>query len=214
MPGFRGRSAATGIGKSLGDCLGWTSIEYEAADGPMPMKTRKWLFFALTSLVMLPGLMAGSWILAESAIEATSGQEFCSAFLTMRPFAETYALDVHDGNNPRGLTTACIACHLPHDSPASYLSRFAHFESRALGLHTQPLINGFRKSEQADNARLHRFQWGHAVPVRAAEADHDQADAGKGSEHRLGGRPGGRPFGVSRVEVSAFRPSPAMPRAP
>ncbi|AFL73045.1 cytochrome c3 family protein [Thiocystis violascens] len=85
------------------------------------MKTRKWLFFPLTSLVILPGLMAGSWILAESAIEATSGQEFCSACHTMRPFAETYALDVHGGSNPRGLTTACSACHLPHDSPASYL---------------------------------------------------------------------------------------------
>lgn len=39
------------------------------------------------------------------------------------------------------------------------------------------------------------------MPVRAAEADDDQADAGKGPEHHLGGTLGGRPVGVSRIEV-------------
>lgn len=81
----------------------------------------KWLSLAFLSLIVLAIIVAGSWALTESAIQATSDASFCSVCHTMKPFAETHALDLHGGQNPKGLSAACADCHLPHDSPGAYL---------------------------------------------------------------------------------------------
>lgn len=85
------------------------------------MKTLKWLSITLAAALLLSLVVSASWVVTENAIQATSGQEFCSVCHTMKPFAETYAQDVHGGNNPKGLSAACADCHLPHESQSGYL---------------------------------------------------------------------------------------------
>ncbi|NEV63964.1 cytochrome c3 family protein [Thiorhodococcus minor] len=85
------------------------------------MKSLKWVVISFTVAALLAVIVSGSWILTESALQATSGEAFCSTCHSMTPFAETYAADVHGGNNPKGLAAACADCHLPHDSESGYL---------------------------------------------------------------------------------------------
>ncbi|MGB5832550.1 MAG: NapC/NirT family cytochrome c [Thiohalocapsa sp.] len=87
----------------------------------MTMKILKWLAITLGALTLLSVVVSGSWVVTETALQATSGQEFCTVCHTMKPFAEAYAADVHGGNNPKGLSAACANCHLPHDSQTGYL---------------------------------------------------------------------------------------------
>ncbi len=85
------------------------------------MKTFKWLSITLAAALLLSLFVSASWVVTENVVQATSGQEFCSVCHTMKPFAETYAQDIHGGNNPQGLSAACADCHLPHDSQSGYL---------------------------------------------------------------------------------------------
>lgn len=86
-----------------------------------PMKTRNWMFLVLGLCLAAPVLVAGSWILTQGALESTAGAQFCSVCHTMRPFAASYAADIHGGANPKGLMAACANCHLPHTGPTDYL---------------------------------------------------------------------------------------------
>lgn len=108
------------------------------------MKTLKWLSLASVSLVLLTVLVAGAWIVTESAMQATSGAAFCSVCHTMEPFVETHALDIHGGRNPKGLSAACADCHLPHDSPGAYLRAKASTGLRDIGAE---LIAMFREPD-------------------------------------------------------------------
>jgi len=57
-----------------------------------------------------------------AAIKATSDDKFCvSCHSWMDPMGESYSHDIHGGNNPHGIKTKCVSCHLPHDSLANYL---------------------------------------------------------------------------------------------
>ncbi|EXJ16816.1 cytochrome c3 family protein [Imhoffiella purpurea] len=85
------------------------------------MKIRIWIFLILGLCVLTPAFVAGSWILTQSALEATAGAEFCSVCHTMKPFAESHAADVHGGANPKGLVAPCANCHLPHTGRTDYL---------------------------------------------------------------------------------------------
>lgn len=87
------------------------------------------LVVALVFVVLLLGVTA-SWMITQSALEATSGPDFCTTCHTMEPFARTFRKDVHGGSNRRGLAAQCTDCHLRHDNVASYLWTKARF-----GLH-------------------------------------------------------------------------------
>jgi cytochrome c-type protein NapC len=83
--------------------------------------TLKRLVVLLGALAVLGVFAIASWSLTESAIQATSDTAFCGVCHSMKPFVETHLLDVHGGQNPKGLSAACADCHLPHDSPTTYL---------------------------------------------------------------------------------------------
>ncbi len=85
------------------------------------MKKRAWLFLAVGAAVILPAITAGSWVMTETLVQATSGEDFCTTCHGMAPFAESYRQDIHGGNNTKGLMAACVACHLPHDAPSHML---------------------------------------------------------------------------------------------
>lgn len=85
------------------------------------MKTLKWLSILLGGALLLSAFVSGSWVLTETALQATSGEQFCSVCHTMRTFAEAYSDDTHGGNNPKGLSAACTDCHLPHEGQVGYL---------------------------------------------------------------------------------------------
>lgn len=85
-------------------------------------RMRIWLLAAAPVLIILiPGVMAGGWILTDTAMEATSDRAFCTACHSMAPFAQAYDQDSHGGRNPGGVAAACVDCHLPHEGPARYL---------------------------------------------------------------------------------------------
>ncbi|WPL18460.1 Cytochrome c-type protein TorC [Thiorhodovibrio winogradskyi] len=75
----------------------------------------------LLLIVLVPAVMAMSWVGTETVIQQTSDAPFCTSCHSMTPFAETHAKDVHGGNNAGGVVAQCTDCHLPHDSPRNYL---------------------------------------------------------------------------------------------
>jgi len=85
------------------------------------MKIIKWLLILLFVALLLGGLASGGWILTETAVQATSDKAFCGRCHSMQPFVASYEQGVHGGKNPQGLVAQCVDCHLPHDSPTSYL---------------------------------------------------------------------------------------------
>lgn len=96
-------------------------MKHQAGVSRTPMKTLKWLSVSLVGILLLSVFVSGSWIVTDTALQATSGDEFCSLCHTMKPFAEAYSEDIHGGKNPKGLSAACADCHLPHDSRSGYL---------------------------------------------------------------------------------------------
>ncbi len=86
------------------------------------MKTLiKWLLLLLLFALLLAGLASGGWILTETVVQASSGKAFCGRCHTMQPFVASYEQAAHGGGNPQGVVAQCVDCHLPHDSPTSYL---------------------------------------------------------------------------------------------
>lgn len=84
------------------------------------------LFFILVLLGL--GSVA-AWAFTERMLDHTSGAEFCDSCHTMDIETDTYEQSVHGGNNPHGFQARCVGCHLPHDSPRTYL-----YEKAFMGL--------------------------------------------------------------------------------
>ena len=84
-------------------------------------KAKKPVLFIL-GLIIIGGIlgMVTSLGIAE-AVHQTSDDRFCTMCHTMQPMADSYAKDVHGGNNSKGVKATCVACHLPHDNIAKYL---------------------------------------------------------------------------------------------
>ncbi|MEY6432756.1 NapC/NirT family cytochrome c [Thioalkalicoccus limnaeus] len=84
---------------------------------------RRWmiLFLVLVVLAAIPLLMAASWVVTQSALDATSGEPFCGSCHVMAPLVAAYREDVHGGNNDQGLAARCTDCHVPHDSARNHL---------------------------------------------------------------------------------------------
>ncbi|GAB0150094.1 MULTISPECIES: NapC/NirT family cytochrome c [unclassified Marichromatium] len=95
------------------------------------MKKRTWLLLGSGGVLLLAGLASGSWMVTETALQATSDREFCSSCHTMDAFVASYDQDVHGGQNPQGLRADCADCHLPHDSPANYFVQKGLFGLKA-----------------------------------------------------------------------------------
>jgi len=68
--------------------------------------------------------VAGTWG-GYKAVEATSGEAFCSTCHVMEPVTEAYRRDPHSGDTTLGVRAECADCHLPHDNAAHYLYRKA-----------------------------------------------------------------------------------------
>lgn len=86
------------------------------------MNRRVRLLIFLVVCCLVPAVVAASWLLTDTVLRATSDESFCSNCHSMKPFAMSYAADVHGGRNPHGLAATCVACHLPHDSSGHYLT--------------------------------------------------------------------------------------------
>jgi len=76
--------------------------------------------FFVVVLVVLPLLLSTGWVIAQYAIERTTGAEFCIDCHSMAPMVEAYRMDVHAGRSLHGVQAGCSSCHLPHDSPANF----------------------------------------------------------------------------------------------
>ncbi len=79
------------------------------------------LFVFVAVVIVLPLLLSIGWVLAQYAIERTSGVEFCTTCHSMDAMGESYRFDVHGGRSTHGVQASCSDCHLPHDSPPSFM---------------------------------------------------------------------------------------------
>ncbi len=82
------------------------------------------LVILVTVLIVLPLMLSIGWVLAQYAIERTSGVEFCTTCHSMGPMGESYRLDVHGGRSLHGIQASCSDCHLPHDSPLNFIGAY------------------------------------------------------------------------------------------
>ena len=82
------------------------------------------LVILVTVLIVLPLMLSIGWVLAQYAIERTSGVEFCTTCHSMDPMGESYRLDVHGGRSLHGIQASCSDCHLPHDSPLNFIGAY------------------------------------------------------------------------------------------
>jgi cytochrome c-type protein NapC len=70
----------------------------------------------------LVGILAvGAWVFITSMLAETAGASFCDACHTMDAQTEAYLRAPHGGNNRFGFQAKCVDCHLPHDSPLTYV---------------------------------------------------------------------------------------------
>lgn len=83
--------------------------------------TKRLILLAALLLVLVPAVMALSWVGTETVLQETADAEFCGSCHSMTPFVATHAEDVHGGNNAGGVVANCADCHLPHHSPDAYL---------------------------------------------------------------------------------------------
>ena len=88
---------------------------------PPKRVVRPLLLILITVLVILPILLSTGWMLAQYAIERTSGVEFCTTCHSMDPMGESYRLDVHGGRSSHGVQASCSDCHLPRDNPLNFM---------------------------------------------------------------------------------------------
>jgi cytochrome c-type protein NapC len=81
----------------------------------------RFLFKLAVTFLILGAVVAGSWVLMETAISETSDLQYCTTCHSMVPMGKTYEQDVHGGANVNGIRAECTECHLPHESRLRYL---------------------------------------------------------------------------------------------
>ena len=78
------------------------------------------IVFFVVVVIVLPLLLSTAWVVAQYAIERTTGVEFCTTCHSMVPMGEAYRMDVHAGRSIHGVQASCSSCHLPDDNPANF----------------------------------------------------------------------------------------------
>ena len=90
----------------------------------------KTIKYAAIVLIAVPAVVLASWVVTETMVQQTAGEEFCGSCHTMAPMVASYNADVHGGNHPQGVQAKCTQCHIPADNVVVYLVNKARF-----GLH-------------------------------------------------------------------------------
>ena len=72
-------------------------------------------------VVVLPLLLSIGWVAGQYAIEHTTDVEFCTSCHSMAPMGEAYRMDVHAGRSMHAVQASCSDCHLPRESPVSFI---------------------------------------------------------------------------------------------
>jgi cytochrome c-type protein NapC len=96
-------------------------------DGTVISKKIKYL---AALIIAIPLVVLASWIVTETMVQETAGEEFCGSCHTMTPMIAAYRDDVHGGNHPQGVRARCTQCHIPDDNVFVYILAKARF-----GLH-------------------------------------------------------------------------------
>jgi cytochrome c-type protein NapC len=78
-------------------------------------------------MILLPTIVLASWIITESMVQGTSGEEFCGGCHTMTPMVDSYRLDIHGGAGDHGVKAKCTECHIPHNNTVNYMFMKARF---------------------------------------------------------------------------------------
>lgn len=81
----------------------------------------------IATIVLVPTIVLASWVITESMIQETSGEEFCGSCHTMTPMVVSYRRDIHGGAGDRGVQAKCTGCHIPHNNTVNYMFMKARF---------------------------------------------------------------------------------------
>jgi len=111
------------------------------------------LFVIVAVVIVLPLLLSIGWVLAQYAIERTSGVEFCTTCHSMDAVSESYRFDVHGGRSIHGVQGDrwVVVIHGPDltvweglaDDRESYV-----YDSGCLSCHAN-LLNAFPRNTEA-----------------------------------------------------------------
>jgi len=93
------------------------------------VKIKKIIYLAAIAIAV-PLIVLASWIVTETMVQGTAGEEFCGSCHTMTPMVAAYRGDVHGGAHPQGVRAKCTQCHIPDDNVIVYILAKARF-----GLH-------------------------------------------------------------------------------
>ena len=75
------------------------------------MKSLTKIKLAIAVAVVVPAIVLVSWVVTDSIVHATSGEEFCGGCHTMTPMVKSYREDVHGGAGDKGVKAKCTQCH-------------------------------------------------------------------------------------------------------
>ena len=117
------------------------------------LSKKQWIpLIIIGSFIALFILPFTSWLIADEGMNQTGNAEFCVDCHSMKPFAESYAKDVHGGNTRHGVQAECVDCHLDHSSSAAYF-----FNKAQTGIHDM-WVENFGDPENIDweGNRAHR----------------------------------------------------------
>ena len=78
-------------------------------------------------MILLPTIVLASWVVTESIVQGTSGEEFCGGCHTMTPMIASYREDIHGGAGDSGVQAKCTACHIPHNNTVNYMFMKARY---------------------------------------------------------------------------------------
>lgn len=95
----------------------------------------RWISFLLTSVIVTPIVVVGSWALTDVVVHQTADAEFCSTCHAMQPMVASYREDLHGGAGEEGLQALCTDCHTPHDNPIRHLWSKTRFGAHSLWAH-------------------------------------------------------------------------------
>lgn len=83
--------------------------------------TRNRIIALVVALAGVGAVVAVSWAMVETVVEATGDYDFCTTCHSHAPIGSSYREDVHGGNNPTGWRASCSQCHIPQDNALHYL---------------------------------------------------------------------------------------------